>query len=891
MKKQLLFLVFVLCVVQFSSQAQKTSNLAPVSDDFKEYLKLKKRGEYPQSGYIPSPSKPNFDYFMKNFDKKKIRGSLPKSYDLRDYDLITRVKEQGDFGTCWTFSNLGAVESYWKKIGLSEYDLSEKHLATCNGFLWHFSEDGGNSDIATAYLTRRQGPVLERDDPYYTLNKYSKCAEDKTPVAYVDQKRSLPSDHDVIKQYIMNYGAIATTIRMGGLETGNEYYNPIDYTFYNNGTLPIDHGVLVIGWDDNKKVTGGTRTPHGKHRGAWIVKNSWGQKWGDHGFFYVSYKDTKFLSSNVIYPSRGEYKADEKIYLYDELGMINSYKGENNIAYGLAKFETPASEFITKVGTFIIASGAKIDIEIYKNFDPESGELSEKISAVYDQVCDLPGYYSFDIPAPVNGVFYVKVKYYTPGYNYPLPVETKYEGYAEPTLEKGVNWYSTDGLTWEATGEGTEYEIDLCIRAYTQPYEQPVAFFTANKKQACVESEITFTENSYGDILEYIWDFGKDATPQTITTNEANKEQKVSYSTAGEKIIKLTVKGSGTSSVLEKKLNIVDGNLNLLSIVTKNPVILGKTAYLLALGDADSFVWSPKEHLDTVGGNKVLFTPPAEGKYSYTVTGTQGSCTGEAKISFPVYNAPENDDAANAIELDYTKNGPFTNKYATVEDNEPYADTTLAIALEHGSDEPCNSQYTWCHEGGLHNSVWFKVKAKESGVLSIDSYGMDNQIAVYDAETPDDLFVPGKFTMLAANDDYHDEAENYSAAILPLNGLTPGKYYWIQVDGSAGGTEGEFELFLYHGALSVPDVDLENRITLYPNPTKGTLNIKLYPNLAKKMEIRISDMQGRTVYVEELDNVSSGIVKTIDLKTKAKGIYNVQFVFDKQVVNKKIVIE
>jgi cathepsin L len=45
--------------------------------------------------------------------------------------------------------------------------------------------------------------------------------------------------------------------------------------FSESDSRPIDHAVVLIGWDDSKQ--------------AWIIKNSWGSAWGDDGFLYVKY--------------------------------------------------------------------------------------------------------------------------------------------------------------------------------------------------------------------------------------------------------------------------------------------------------------------------------------------------------------------------------------------------------------------------------------------------------------------------------------------------------------------------------------------------------------------------------------------------------------------------
>jgi C1A family cysteine protease len=60
---------------------------------------------------------------------------------------------------------MGAIESKWKKDGIGEYDLSEENLNNCHGFLLEPCE-GGNLEMAMAYLARKSGPVLEEDAPY-----------------------------------------------------------------------------------------------------------------------------------------------------------------------------------------------------------------------------------------------------------------------------------------------------------------------------------------------------------------------------------------------------------------------------------------------------------------------------------------------------------------------------------------------------------------------------------------------------------------------------------------------------------------------------------------------------------------------------------------------------
>jgi hypothetical protein len=94
------------------------------------------------------------------------------------------------------------------------------------------------------------------------------------------------------------------------------------------------------------------------------------------------------------------------------------------------------------------------------------------IGSITDQACDVPGYYTFDLPTPIsisaNNDFYIKVCYTTTGYNYPIPMEYAVSGYANPQIESGKCWVSGTGTTWMAIGSDQTWKFDLCINAYVE---------------------------------------------------------------------------------------------------------------------------------------------------------------------------------------------------------------------------------------------------------------------------------------------------------------------------------------------------------------------------------------------------------------------------------------
>ncbi len=750
LKFSLLILFIVLAKFTIGQEFQK----APLNEEFVKFINSKTK----VTGVIPSPTT---YVFSDEINKDIAKYSFPDSYDLRDLGLVSAVKNQNPAGHCWSFAAIGAIESRNLKLGFSEYDLSEHNMATCHGFEW---EEGGNQSIATAYLSRLSGPILESEDPY-VASDFTCSATGVTPQFFMSESRFLPVNPDVIKYILMNYGAIAVSYFHD-----DTYFNSSDDTYYYSGTENSNHGVLLVGWDNTKSTNGGT--------GAWIIKNSWGTSWGEIGFFYMSYNDSHAIDKSTIYPIRKEINNIDTILMYDYFGEINSYGYGDYTDYALIKYNVSENYNFNKTGTYIGASNSIIDIEVFSTKDGNT--LSDTLASAYNLFVEYPGYHTFDIPFSANGDFYIKIKYYTPNDKYPIPVELEYADYVYPQIESNVGWISNKGETWNLIGSGTSAEVDLCIRAYGTK-SNIKASFTSDYETICYDSDVTFTSTSSGDIVSYSWDFGQDAIPATAS---AEGPHPVTYSSEGFKTIKLVIENSlGTKdSIINYDFINVSSEINL-NISPADSLYLnnGDTIELTAFG-AISYEWYPSALIIGDNTNSSIMVSPDTDTIIY-VNGTMNSCLNTDSIKIILTYAPENDDVCDAIELTLNEElGPFTNAHATVQNNEPFPDTT-------GSN--CNTPGYWCSEGGLQNSIWFTFIAPKSGTIMIETDGMDNQIAVYDAENCEDIISGNEslYEIIAANDDHEDA--DYSATIEELTGLTSGKTYWLQLDGSAGGAEGE----------------------------------------------------------------------------------------------------
>jgi len=81
-----------------------------------------------------------------------------------------------------------------------------------------------------------------------------------------------------MKQHIKSYGAISANIH--GAAIFSEYYNNKTGAMYsdNEQNCPVNHGVAIIGWDDNYAIENFNEAHRPTNQGAWIIKNSWGEK-------------------------------------------------------------------------------------------------------------------------------------------------------------------------------------------------------------------------------------------------------------------------------------------------------------------------------------------------------------------------------------------------------------------------------------------------------------------------------------------------------------------------------------------------------------------------------------------------------------------------------------
>ena len=442
-----------------ASDSSVLPSLAPISPEFTAWqskaatfnLELRD-AEGHTLGLIPSPIDRSHLLTQTRVPAAQLEG-LPPSYDLRTYGYVTPVKDQGSCGSCWAFGSYGPLESWLLKNAAETWDFSENHLKNYHGFDWGPCE-GGNADISTAYLARWSGPVSEADDPYHD---YDDRPSPGGPCRkYLEGVLWFFTASD-IKNALMTYGGMYVS-----MQWESAYYNPSEYTYYYNGSNSGNHAVTLVGWDDNKAVTGAPGN------GAWLVKNSWGAAWGDSGYFWISYYDSVAVKYSAAFCDAVSTESYTTNHQYDPLGWTTSMGYGTTTAWAANIFTTTANERLTAVGLYAVDDAVSYVIYVYDNFNGST--FSGLLGSVSGTLTNS-GYHTIPLASPINlttgNDFSIVVKFTTTGYNYPIPVEMDFAGYSSgATASPGQSYVSSTGTAF--TDITTYYSnTNVCIRGLT----------------------------------------------------------------------------------------------------------------------------------------------------------------------------------------------------------------------------------------------------------------------------------------------------------------------------------------------------------------------------------------------------------------------------------------
>ena len=302
------------------------------TEQYKKYEELSEE-EKKKKEVVPKKYEVNYQEIENIIDdqkeekKKKEDLTVPKKYNLAERIKI-KTEDQGDYGLCWDFAATKSLETNIELTQKKKYDFSEMHVNYVTSNLLIGSrdiDDGGNFSIYEDYLVD-SGAVLEKDVGYkdYSEDVYKKFLDMKNIVTVTktvnfptiqklgnyEEKfstKDIETVRNAVKTHIMNYGTVYAEVSMEKYDTNTNtlYSSPDEFYF-------IDHAISIVGWDDNYSKDNFPEDNRPKKDGAYLALNSWGESFGDNGYFYISYEDqnVEYAMSGIVSTS---YKDAYKI--------------------------------------------------------------------------------------------------------------------------------------------------------------------------------------------------------------------------------------------------------------------------------------------------------------------------------------------------------------------------------------------------------------------------------------------------------------------------------------------------------------------------------------------------------------------------------------------------
>ncbi len=204
--------------------------------------------------------------------------ALP-AFTWLDRKMVSPVKNQGSCGSCWAFTSGAVLEANWLIRNGELVKFSEQEILDCASY--NNGRDAGSCNggwyggVFDNY--KNKSAQLESKIPYKVKEDVCRPGgQSKYKIAawgYVKPDAGIPSVQQM-KEALCKYGPVAACVKVtpafqayaGGIF---DEHAPV------SGSRDINHAITIVGWDDSKK--------------AYMVKNSWGERWGEKGYVWVEY--------------------------------------------------------------------------------------------------------------------------------------------------------------------------------------------------------------------------------------------------------------------------------------------------------------------------------------------------------------------------------------------------------------------------------------------------------------------------------------------------------------------------------------------------------------------------------------------------------------------------
>jgi PKD repeat protein len=414
--------------------------------------------------------------------------------------------------------------------------------------------------------------------------------------------------------------------------------------------------------------------------------------------------------------------------------------------------------------------------------------------------------------------------------------------------------------------------------------EPPRADFFTSFKKVCLNNTFTLNDNSRYEPIKWEWNFNPSTIIFVNGTSETSSNPEVMLTATGNYSVKLVATNQwGSDSIFKTDfITVIDNiSLGIKGIPPNNKICggdLNDIPFTVSGAREYTFSISNPEKVQLIPSSDIAFLSlmPDQKKYGnftsvLTVSGSLGTCTNTDTIILEVM-MPINDDINDAKFLHPGKNGPFSNYCASGQSEEAFP-----------PDFYCHIRSSWCPgstHNGIQNSIWFTFIGPSDGKITIDTKGLNDRIAVYEADSSQQIISgsPLNYRIIGANDD-----RSYSDSTAWLENLvvTPGKKYWLQVE-SLDADTGDIYISLL--------TNIFNSFEVFPNPSSGIINLILPDNSEGLTQVFIYSSTGKLLYYDQIEVSGDSKHFTINFVGATTGLYFLQLRTAGKVFSKNILL-
>jgi hypothetical protein len=217
---------------------------------------------------------------------------LDDAIDWRTKGAVTPVKNQGQCGSCWSFSATGSMEgANFLKNG-SLISMSEQQLVDCSRTKGgNQGCNGGLMDLAFTYAETTQ---METEAHYPYTGRDGSCSVTSKDIPLVTGFKDVKSKSPTELAAALQLGPVSIAVD-GAALAFQLYFGGIVKHFCGSS---LDHGVLLVGMGTERNTD------------YWIIKNSWGSGWGEKGYIRVERdmkKDAAGMCGLQLQPSYPQF--------------------------------------------------------------------------------------------------------------------------------------------------------------------------------------------------------------------------------------------------------------------------------------------------------------------------------------------------------------------------------------------------------------------------------------------------------------------------------------------------------------------------------------------------------------------------------------------------------